>query len=86
MKEKNEHVRVKKSIKNLLYGSISQFMKSFLGFLVRIVLVRTLGLQAASLNGLFTEVITMLSLAEMGVGQAIIYNLYVPLRENDEKS
>ncbi|MCC8013810.1 MAG: lipopolysaccharide biosynthesis protein [Eubacterium sp.] len=85
MKEHTEHVRVKKSIKNLLYGSISQFMKSFLGFLVRIVLVRTLGLQAASLNGLFTEVITMLSLAEMGVGQAIVYNLYVPLRENDEK-
>ncbi len=58
---------------------------SLISFTVRFVLIRTLGVEAVSLNGLFTEVIAMLSLAEMGVGTAIVYNLYVPLMEQDEK-
>ena len=78
-------MRVEKSLKNFLYGSISQAISSLLSFTVRYALVHTLGIEAVSLNGLFTEVLAMLSLAEMGVGTAIVYNLYVPLRENDEK-
>ena len=37
------------------------------------------------MNGLFTNVLTMLSLAEMGVGTAIVYNMYKPIANNDYK-
>ena len=78
-------MRVERSIKNFIYGGIAQVASSCLSFLTRMVLIRTLGAEAVSLNGLFTEVIAMLSLAEMGVGTAITYNLYKPLRDHNEK-
>lgn len=77
--------RVEKSMRNLLYGIVGQGVSSLLSFAMRYALVHTLGIGAVSLDGLFTEVIAMLSLAELGVGSAIVYNLYAPLRENDEK-
>src|SRR5699024_4489473 len=35
-------------------------------------------------NGLFTNILTMLSFAELGIGSAIIYKLYKPIANNDE--
>ncbi len=78
-------MRTERSLKNLIYGSLSQATQSLLSFTIRFTLIHTLGLEAVSLNGLFTEVIAVLSLAEMGVGSAIVYHLYAPLREGDEK-
>lgn len=77
--------RSAKSAKNLLYGVVSQGVTVLLTFIIRIVLVRQAGILSVSLNGLFTEVITMLSLAELGVGSAIVYSLYKPLAEHNEK-
>ncbi len=77
--------RVKKSIKNVSYGLLTQAVTIALNFSARIILVRILGREANGLNGLFTEVIAMLSLAEMGVGTAIVYSLYKPLAEQDHK-
>lgn len=76
--------RVEHSLKNLLFGGISQAVSSLLSFAARYALIHILGLEAVSLNGLFTEVLAMLSMAELGVGTAIVYNLYKPLRERDE--
>ena len=70
---------------NISTAIASQVVTVILSFFTRTALIRTLGIQAVSLNGLFGEIITMLSLAELGVGSAIIYHLYKPLAENDEK-
>lgn len=78
-------MRVKRSLKNLIYGSAVQAISSLLNFVVRYALIHTLGVEAVSLNGLFTEVLAVLSMAEMGVGAAIVYHLYEPLREHDEE-
>lgn len=79
------NTRSEKSAKNLLYGIISQFVTVIFTFVVRVVLVHQVGILSVSLNGLFNEVIAMLSLAELGVGSAIVYSLYKPLAENNEK-
>lgn len=73
------------SLKNLVYGGITQAVSSLLSFVSRFALIHIMGLEAVSLNGLFTEVIAMLSLAELGVSTAITYHLYKPLREHDEE-
>ena len=75
--------RTKNSIKNAGYGIFLQAIGILTNYVTRIILVRTLGIAVNGLNGLFTEVISMISLAELGVGTAIIYNLYKPLAEND---
>lgn len=77
--------RSARSAKNLLYGITAQGVSVIMTFVIRVVLIRRAGILSVSLNGLFTEVIAMLSLAELGVGSAIVYSLYRPLAEHDEK-
>ena len=77
--------RIEKSRRNLSFGMMYQVMYLILNFVVRLSILKCLGVISLSLNGLFTEVLSILSLAEMGVGTAITYSLYKPLAENDEK-
>lgn len=80
-----EQNRTKNTTKNLLAALFAQLVTAILSFFTRTALIDVLGIQAVSLNGLFSEVIAMISLAELGVGSAIVYNLYKPLAEHDEK-
>ena len=56
-----------------------------LSFVTRTVLIKTLGIEYAGINGLISSIISMLSLTELGIGTAIIYNLYQPLAVQDEE-
>lgn len=77
--------RIQKSAKNAKYGLMSQILYLVLMFAVRYMMIRYLGLTSVSLNGLFTQVLGMLSLAEMGVGLAASYHLYGPLAKGDRE-
>lgn len=75
--------RTYKSIKNICFGIFALIVTTIMSFITRTVMVQMIGLEAVSLNGLFQEVIATLSLAELGIGSTIVYNLYKPLAEND---
>ncbi|MBR3020298.1 MAG: lipopolysaccharide biosynthesis protein [Clostridia bacterium] len=77
--------RTEKSIRNLKFALAAQVVTIALSFVTRTCLVRILGIEAVALNGLFTQVIAAISLAEMGTGTAIVYNLYKPLAEGDHE-
>lgn len=77
--------RLKKSKRNLYYGILYQVSYVFLNFITRMVMIRSIGMTSVSLNGLFSEVLSVLSLAELGIGSAIVYSLYVPLALGDTK-
>lgn len=77
--------RVKNTSRNLIYAVILQILKIALVFLVRIVFVYKLGEAYLGVNGLFTNVIGILSLADLGMTTALMYSLYKPLAENDEQ-
>jgi O-antigen/teichoic acid export membrane protein len=54
-------------------------------FVARTVLIHILGVEFAGLDGLFSSVLTMLNMAELGFGSAVVYKLYKPIAEgNDE--
>lgn len=76
-------MRTQKSIRNIIFAISAQICTTLCSFIVRTALVKQLGIGPVSLNGLFTEVIAMLSLTELGVGSAIVYNLYKPLAEGN---
>lgn len=76
--------RTQKSIKNIIFGIGAQIFTTVLAFVSKTVMVKMLGLEIVSLNGLFHEIVAALSLAELGIGSAIVFNLYKPLAENDE--
>ena len=55
-----------------------------MNIVVRMVFVRVLSKEYLGLSGLFGNIISLLSLAELGVGTAIIYSLYEPLAHDDQ--
>lgn len=75
--------RVKNSLKNLIASSLSQGIGILLKFVSRTIFISVLGSQYLGINGLFTNLLSMLSLAELGVGAAITFNLYKPVADKD---
>ena len=69
--------------KNIKISIINYAVVNALKFLVRMFFVRTLSIEYLGINGLFSNILAMLSLAELGIGPAIIYSLYKPLALND---
>lgn len=76
-------MRVENSIKNIYINIISQIIIILLGFISRKVFIDSLGTEYLGINGLLTNVLSMLSLVECGIGTSIVYNLYKPLAEDD---
>lgn len=73
------------SVLNITTGIGGYIINTILGFICRIVFVRCLSSDYLGINGLFTNILTMLSLTELGIGSAIVYALYKPLAEHDEE-
>lgn len=71
------------SLRNTLFAAISYMFKTLLSFVVRAVFVRKIAVEYLGLNGLFTNVLNVLSLAELGVGNAIVFSMYKPIADND---
>ncbi|HDX9588380.1 TPA: sugar translocase [Bacillus pseudomycoides] len=76
-------MRIQNSLKNILFGLSGQIISIGMGFIVRTVFIYTLGIDYLGVDGLFTSILMMLSLANLGFDTAIIYSLYRPLAEND---
>jgi len=77
--------RTNYSMKNLKYTLIGQFSRILISFLSRTIFVIYLNAEYLGLNGLFTNILSVLSVAELGIGTAIAYSLYEPLAEKNEK-
>lgn len=78
-------MRTINSIKNIYITILTQVIITLLGFISRKVFLDSLGTEYLGVNGLLTNVLSMLSLVEGGIGASITYNFYKPLAENNEK-
>lgn len=81
MKEKT---RTEYSLLNMLTNFSGYFLNTVAGYLCRIIFVRCLAAEYLGISGLFSNILSMLSLAELGIGSAIGYALYKPVAERDE--
>lgn len=78
-------MRAEKSLKNVIVGWGMQFVIIILGFVCRTVFIDILGSEYLGLSGLFANILTMLSLAELGIGTAIVFSLYKPIAEQNQR-
>lgn len=76
--------RSKNVFRNMTYGLINKFVTLFLPFLIRTVLIRTIGMEYAGLNSLFSSILQVLNLSELGFSSAVVYSMYKPIAENNE--
>lgn len=74
--------RIENTKKNLSWGIANRILLILLPFLARTVIIYLLGLEYAGLDGLFTSILTVLNLTELGLGSAIAYSMYKPVAEN----
>lgn len=76
-------MRTEQSIKNIIVALMSYCVTLILGFISRGVFAKILGAEYLGISGLFANIISVMSVVELGFGSAIIYNLYRPLSENN---
>ena len=77
--------RTKNSIVNISVNMLYQMLNVIVNFIIRTVFIKMLSAEYLGVNGLFTNILSVLSLAELGIGNAIIYTMYKPLQENDKE-
>ena len=77
--------RTEKALKNVVFGILSQLLTLVLSFISRTCFIRFFGIEYLGLNGLFTDVLGLLSMADLGFTIAMVYSFYEPLANHDEK-
>ena len=82
--EDNKSSRLQNTLKNFHFGVIAQIAMSLLGFLSRTVFIHVLGEEFLGVNGLYTSILNVLSLTELGLSDIVIFSLYKPLAEKNE--
>ena len=75
--------RTKNAVRNIAWGVVNKGVNLLLPFMSRTVIIRILGAEYLGLNSLFIAVLSVLSLAELGVSNAIVCSLYKPIAEKD---
>lgn len=75
--------RLKYATKNIFFGYISSIISILLGFISRTVFIYLLDSKYLGINGLFTNILGILSFAELGIGTAMNYSLYKPVADKD---
>lgn len=75
--------RVRNTLVNTFSGLAMKFVNLFANFAVRTVFIYYLGIEYTGIQAVFTDILTVLSLAELGIGSAITYSLYKPIAEKN---
>ncbi len=76
--------RSAKAIKNSFFGFANQIVKLLFSFVSRTIFIKILGEQYLGVNGLYSNILTVLSLADMGLGNVMLFSLYKPVLEDDK--
>ncbi len=75
--------RTQKSVRNIAFSIGYRLVTLISNFIMKTILIKNLGIQYTGVSALFTDILTVLSVAELGFGTAVSYALYRPLCEKD---
>ena len=67
--------RTKNVLINMFTGTFFQVVSLIMGFISRTIFIKILSAEYLGINSLFTNILTILSFAELGIGNAIVFNL-----------
>ncbi|MGG7058125.1 lipopolysaccharide biosynthesis protein [Clostridium tertium] len=68
---------------NIMFGLLSKILTMIMEFISRTIFIRFLGTELLGVNGVFTNIIQVLSLAELGMNNVVMYSFYKPMAENN---
>lgn len=77
--------RTENATKNMYTGIIYQLLLLIFRFITRTVFIKCLGSEYLGINGLFSNILTLLSMADLGIGASLVYSLYDPIAKGDKE-
>ena len=78
--------KTKNATRNIASGILMKIFDIVIPFILRTVMIYSLGVQYLGLNSLCTSILSFLNLAELGVGGAMVFSMYKPIAEDDSKT
>lgn len=78
--------RTSNASRNIAWGIIEKMVAILLPFITRTVMIKVLGAEYLGLNSLFTSILSVLSISELGFGSAIVFSMYKPISEDDNET
>lgn len=75
--------RTKNAMRNILWGTIQKLVTIIIPFVTRTVLIKVLGTEYLGLSSLFTSILQVLSISELGISSAIVFSMYKPIAEEN---
>ena len=76
--------RAKNTKRNMVFGFINKIICMLFPFVIRTIIIRIIGKEYLGLDSLFTSILQVLNLAEMGFSSAVVYNMYKPIAEEND--
>ena len=83
MEEKRVLNKTRNTARGIGAGLINRIVTLILPFVVRTLLIKYIGMDYAGLNGLYSSILQVLNIAELGFSAAIVYSMYKPIAENN---
>ena len=78
--------RTQNATRNIMFNGMAQMMNMLVPFIMRSVIFNFLGVEYLGLSGLFRSILSILNLAELGVGSAMVFSMYKPIAEDDTET
>lgn len=72
-------------LKNTFFALVNQIVVLVLNIVNRTIFIKILGIDYLGISGLFSDILMMLSLSDLGLGTAMVYSYYKPISEGNEK-
>ena len=71
--------------RNVIFGILLKLYQIIMPFIMRTIMIKFMGIEYAGINNLFMSILQVLSLAELGIGAALIFSMYEPLANEDSE-
>ena len=77
--------RTANATRNAIFGVAFKVVTILVPFVIRTLMIYIMGAEYVGLNSLFTSLLSFLSLADLGIGQALVYSMYKPIACSDKE-
>lgn len=77
--------RIRNAFRNIVWGIMNKIVNILLPFICRTILIQVLGAEYLGLDGLFTSILQVLNIAELGISSAIVFSMYEPVAHDNWK-
>lgn len=78
-----KYERLSNTKRNIIFASVFKFITTIMPILIRSIIIRSLGAEYAGLSGLFSSILAVLSVSELGFGSAVVFSMYEPIANDN---